>query len=701
MEAFMKYLRASDPFAIDVLSRNVKQIFDILFVDYEKVQAEYLAIYSDLITKIFEIIDMKLEPLMKQIEVIWEVIFDLRWRKTAPDTQWGIAHRLLELMKERDKKFVIDQFQRPNFLVSFLPFIHVNSVAQIIIIFYEFGFNQQQLDFLKAGFVIFQNFDSFSAINFTFIVHEIMIRNINDAQVSSIIKGEIQKKMLSIIVRDEINHITKKNAAHILSLVSNYYSMNMQNIQLEEPETQEIIQNFRNTEFFQSFDVQIIALALNQSLLYQTKVGLLNIKLVEIVDNLVRITDIQLWERVDKANIMELIFSLMHKFNKSDIFISYVNNMIQFIFDRALNDYHPYWASKLILKNKIHEKHHRQIDNQIYQFEQKLSLKLIKDGDFLPYFDYLKQIEEQLMVSHNWRTLKVHQMKLEERHKNKLGEDPSSPQFEERFIVSALDVEEAKYLEEDGIDEQTNNIFINCQSNSTPKQNYLEITQNKFETIPIQNADSESNSESYISESEEFKEKKNIQDKNDENSYNTLNEFELVLQDMGYYTDYSNKLSYSDPLDNKEMKDRALSNSFNKVKQQNNAMAISLNHECDIPPQVPQRRSSLQLVSNVKKLNKDFEEFHIDYLNNRKILKTNDNHILKVDEIDLQKDSPQKLMEVVFQKQNNEIVFRTKLIEQSNFEKNLGNKIEKVEDIKFRQIQEKDLHFLEFLNNQE
>ena len=59
---------------------------------------------------------------------------------------------------------------------------------------------------------------------------------------------------------------------------------------------------------------------------------------------------------------MELIFSLAHKFNQSDIFISYVINMISFIFERALNDFHPYWAFKLILKNKIHEKHYRQID---------------------------------------------------------------------------------------------------------------------------------------------------------------------------------------------------------------------------------------------------------------------------------------------------------------------------------------------------
>lgn len=39
-------------------------------------------------------------------------------------------------------------------------------------------------------------------------------------------------------------------------------------------------------------------------------------------------------------------------------------------------------------------------------------------------------------------------------------------------------------------------------------------------------------------------------------------------------------------------------------------------------------------------MNKSFEEFHIDVLNNRKILKNDDNTILKVDEIDLEKEPP-------------------------------------------------------------
>ncbi|CAD8063599.1 unnamed protein product [Paramecium sonneborni] len=696
MEKFMKYLRANDPFAIDFLSRNVKQMFDILFVDYDKVQTDQLPIYSDLISKIFEIIDLNQEPIMKQIEIYWEAIFDLRWRAVTPDAQWGIAHKLFSLIKERDKRFVIEQFQRPNFLVSFLPLIYINSVAQIIVIFYEFGFHQQQLDFLKAGFDRFQEFEPCSAINFTFIIHEIMIRILNDVQIEYVVKGEIQKKMLSIIARDDINAITLKNAAHILSLVSNYYSMDMQNIQLDEPQTQEITNNFRHSEFFQSFDIKIIAQILQQSLLNKTKVGLLIIKLVEVIDNLVRITDIQLWERIDKANIMELIFSLAHKFNKSDIFVSYVINMISFIFERALNDFHPYWTTKLILKNKIHEKRHRHIDKQIYQFEQKLSLKLIKDGEFLPYFDYLKQIEEELMISHNWRALKLHLMKQEERHKNKLGEDPSSPQIEDKIIVSALDVEENKYLEQDGVDEQTDNIFINCQTDSTSKQNYQVITKNIFETTPIISNDieSESNSESSYNESEQSIENKNISDRNAD----PLSQFKDVLHQMELKSNETNKLSHSDQLDReKVIKNRNLSSSLNNEEQKNKFMTSSLKHEHDVPSPILQRRSSLQTVTNVKKLNKNFEEFHIDFLNDRKILKKDDNSILKVDEIDLEKVPPEEIIQVVFQKSNKETLIKTKLIYQAQIEK----KIEKVEDIKFRQILEKDFLFLEFLKNQE
>lgn len=41
---------------------------------------------------------------------------------------------------------------------------------------------------------------------------------------------------------------------------------------------------------------------------------------------------------------MEIILNLVKKFKNSDIFISYVNNMIIFILDRAISDFHPFWC---------------------------------------------------------------------------------------------------------------------------------------------------------------------------------------------------------------------------------------------------------------------------------------------------------------------------------------------------------------------
>lgn len=66
---------------------------------------------------------------------------------------------------------------------------------------------------------------------------------------------------------------------------------------------------------------------------------------------------------------MDPMLGLVRKFNKADIFISYVNNMISFIFDRALNDFHPYWAHKLIINHKIQKMRLRSVDRLIYSFE--------------------------------------------------------------------------------------------------------------------------------------------------------------------------------------------------------------------------------------------------------------------------------------------------------------------------------------------
>lgn len=45
-------------------------MLDILFTDYDKVAANLYEFYSDLNSKIWEIIDLNLEPINLQIEVI-------------------------------------------------------------------------------------------------------------------------------------------------------------------------------------------------------------------------------------------------------------------------------------------------------------------------------------------------------------------------------------------------------------------------------------------------------------------------------------------------------------------------------------------------------------------------------------------------------------------------------------------------------
>lgn len=45
-------------------------MLDILFTDYDKVAANLYEFYSDLNSKIWEIIDLNLEPINLQIEVV-------------------------------------------------------------------------------------------------------------------------------------------------------------------------------------------------------------------------------------------------------------------------------------------------------------------------------------------------------------------------------------------------------------------------------------------------------------------------------------------------------------------------------------------------------------------------------------------------------------------------------------------------------
>ncbi|CAD8152848.1 unnamed protein product [Paramecium pentaurelia] len=618
-DSFMIYCRNTDPIAIEFICKNVDQMLNILFADYNLIPKEQLEQYGEQINNIWEIIELNLEPILKQIEIHWSIIFELLYKQFVPDIQWGLAYKLLNLVKERDSSILQDLLKQQDFLVSFLPFLNIHSVSQILIAFFEIGFNQQQINFLKKGLEFYKQQDLLSIINFTYIVHEIMTRILIDQQLEYILNGEFLKEMFDIIIQDNIDPIILKNAAHIISLISNFYTMDMQNINLDDPDSSDIVTQFKQTPFFINFDVSKIDQIFQKSVQKKLKVGLFIIKLVEIIDNLVRITDLQLWDQIAESNIMGLIFQLMNEFRNADIFSIYVENMVIFIFDKALNDYHPFWAYYLIQRYKLQNKNIGHLYRLIYQFDINLEQKLLRDTDNLPYIDTLRLIQNELKISKIWNAQKMFYINQEERNKTKLGEDTSTPKKE--IDLTKFLIEQNLILEEEQISRGYSAIEIkSCQNNHTnPNQLFQNVQLNVFENITISknigefdcNSQSEENDKTSNQIPEDSSEKQD-------------NQFEQRLSNQSNKNlqDRFNKscfgMSYS--LQYEERKDKFLSGSL-----QIDFKSFQYNFK---------RVNSLKFSQELRKDNKNFEEFKIEILKNKKVLKKHDNSILKVDEID-------------------------------------------------------------------
>ncbi|CAD8059666.1 unnamed protein product [Paramecium primaurelia] len=618
-DSFMIYCRNTDPIAIEFICKNVDQMLNILFADYNLIPKEQLEQYGEQINNIWEIIELNLEPILKQIEIHWSIIFELLYKQFVPDIQWGLAYKLLNLVKERDSSILQDLLKQQDFLVSFLPFLNIHSVSQILIAFFEIGFNQSQINFLKKGLEFYKQQDLLSIINFTYIVHEIMTRILIDQQLEYILNGEFLKEMLDIIIQDNIDPIILKNAAHIISLISNFYTMDMQNINLDDPDSQDIITQFKQTPFFINFDVSKIGQIFQKSIQKKLKVGLFIIKLVEIIDNLVRITDLQLWDQIAESNIMGLIFQLMNEFRNADIFSIYVENMVIFIFDKALNDYHPFWAYYLIQRYKLQNKNIGHLYRLIYQFDINLEQKLSRDADNLPYIDTLRLIQNELKISKIWNAQKMFYINQEERNKTKLGEDTSTP-IKEIDLTKFL-IEQNLILEEEQISRGDSAIEIkSCQNNHTnPNQLFQNVQLNVFENITMSKNIGEFDCNS---QSEE----------NDKTS-NQIPEDSSEKQDNQFEQRLSNQ-------SNKNLQDRfnrscfGMSSSLQYEERKDKFLSGSLQIDFKSFQYNFKRVSSLKFSQELRKDNKNLEEFKIEILKNKKVLKKHDNSILKVDEID-------------------------------------------------------------------
>ncbi|CAD8150270.1 unnamed protein product [Paramecium pentaurelia] len=594
-DTFTKYIEASDLITIEFLCQNAKQLLQILFVNYEEIQPMQYDTYSILITKVWEIIELNIEEILQQIEINFNHLFEILAYKFIPDVQWAQAFKILQLIQKRSQIIITNSLNTNNLLLQhFLPYIYNNSVAQLLLIYFDNQFHQQQLDFLQIGIQQYQNFDFSSAINFTYLIHEIMVRIQTKELMQYLISNQVMMIANDIIQKDTLHFIVRKNAAHIISLISNYYSLDLQNIYLDEPYNQQITEEFRKTEFFRNFNIISIKNILDNTLLRHSKVGLLDVKLIEIIDNIVRISDIELWQRVDQSNVMETIINLIKKYNHSDILIQYFYNMIAFILERALNDFHPFWCLQLLTKNKLYTLQIKRIDKQLYAFEQQLQIKLIRDSDFLPYYNELKVIESTLKKSQVWKSIKEYIEKYEDKNKFKLGEDQEIPQIDTPFIISAIQEDQS-----DEIIEPQNNIFIDCF--------------NKQSMDNLNNND----------------------DSDDENKIvgtfsglDTLNKLKNVFEQM----DLQEKECQDDD-NQKGKKFRNLSNSLNTetthFKQDFHQRCLRSDHD-----QIS--RLSMSTSTHLKRLNINFEQFTIEIFENKKVLKNK--IIMKVDEIDLKSD---------------------------------------------------------------
>ncbi|CAK56286.1 unnamed protein product (macronuclear) [Paramecium tetraurelia] len=589
-ETFTKYIEASDLMAIEFLCYNAKQLLQILFVNYDEIQPIQYDTYSILMTKVWDIVELNIEEILQQIEVHFYHLFEILTYKFIPDVQWAQAFKILQLIQKRSQILITESLNANNQLLqNFLPYIYNNSVAQVLLIYFENQFHRQQLEILQIGIQQYSKFDYSSAINFTYLIHEIMVRIQTKELLEYLLSSQVLLIVNDVLSQETFHFIVRKNAAHVISLISNYYSLDLQNLYLDEPYNQPITEEFRKTEFFRYFNIISIKNILEKTLTRSCKVGLLDVKLIEIIDNIVRISDIELWQRVEQSNVMETIINLVKKYNHSDIFIQYVYNMIAFILDRALNDFHPFWCLQLLTKNKLQTLQIKRIDRQLFAFEQQLQIKLIRDSDFLPYYDELKQIESTLKRSQVWKVIKEQIEIHEDKHKFKLGDDLETPQIDTPFIISAIQEDEP-----DEIIEPQNNIFIDCFNKQSPMDSL-----------------------------------NNNDDSDDENKVvgafqgmDTLNKLKNVFEQMD--------LQDQDGQDEnqKGKKIRNLSNSLNTETQN---FKQKLHQRC-LEGDNQMSRLSMSTSTHLKKLNVDLEQFTIEIFENKKVLKNK--ILMKVDEID-------------------------------------------------------------------
>ncbi|CAD8193754.1 unnamed protein product [Paramecium pentaurelia] len=590
-ELFVKQARLGDTLAVETLVQGTVGLLEVMFMDYKHVLSVHFEQLTNQYTIMWELIDLKLEKVNAQILTHWELVFQLLNNEQTVEIQWYFALRIIQLVSQ-EKSTLLDNHQ--DKLIKLYNHLEYTYVAQLIIELMSTHMNQYQQQFISKGIQEFEQLTELQAINFTQVIHELFTKAKNKDLIDYIKTSQILTKMFEVI--QQTNKIVTKNAAHIISIISNYYSGELQNLDLEEEESEQTTTQFHSTMFYQIIktNLHIVNNIIKDHCDNNKKISHLIIKLIEIVDNLVRITDVSLWECMHQTEIMISIIRLCNTYPKSDILSSQIERIIFYIFERALNDYHPFWAFQLIKVYQIQNNTNSMFNRQVFSFEQELNTKITKELDYITYDTQILEINSELQQSKIWGRTKW-ELKLQQfEYQKKLG---SQMQINE---------EEAKLIE-------NNDIKNNVQDIKEEVENKLE--QNKEEQNQNLNGMNEDlNQQNLVKDSES--------DSSDSSS--SSNEENQIKNDKSYMTVSANleQIAFQD------RKNKLNLEQIDKIRKK------SIQFE-KISLQMSQagRRLSLQAGLNIKELSPTYSEFKLDL--EKKVLRNiNDNSILKVDEMD-------------------------------------------------------------------
>ncbi|CAD8119083.1 unnamed protein product [Paramecium sonneborni] len=516
-DLFIKQAKLGDTLAVETLVQGTVGLLEVMFMDYKYVLSEHFEQLTNQYSIMWELIDLKLPKVNSQILTHWELVFSLLDNELTVEIQWYFALRIITFVSQ-EKSTLLNNHQ--DKIIKLYQHLEYTYVAQIITEMIITPSNLNQQLFISKGIQEFHLLTELQAINFTQIIHELFTKIKSQDIIEFIITSSILTKMFEVIQSN--NNIVSKNAAHIISIISNHYSNELQNLDLEEEESEIITTQFHSTIFYQivTNNLQIINNLFKQHCDHNLKITQLIIKLIEVVDNLVRITDISLWECMHQAQIMVSIIQLCSIYKKSDILSSQVERILFYIFERALNDNHPFWAFQFIKVYQIQNITNSMFNRQVFAFEQQLNTKIKKEFDYITYDTQILEINSELQQSKIWERKKW-ELKLQQcENQKKLGSQMQINDDETKLIeinnsgninLCILDEkkkEEEKILEGDKKEQEEN---IQVQGIEEQKQN---INENQQIEDQVGKSESDSSSSSSSDSDEEIKQNEDQRNKN-------------------------------------------------------------------------------------------------------------------------------------------------------------------------------------------